>query len=367
MQRIHERREKLRRSLKGRGHAAFLVTNPIHVSYLSQFKGEDASLVITDKDCILISDGRFVTEIEEECPDQDVFIKSIEASVNDAIATVIGKLEPRKWAFESDSMTVARFESLRDLLPTVEWTGEAGLVESLREVKDAEEIAAIRKAIDHAESAFNTLRGSLLPGQTEREIADRLESLMREAGASGASFPTIVAAGRRGALPHARPTHETRLGDQDFLLIDWGAGSARYKSDLTRLVTTGMVSTRFEQVYRVVLEAQRRGISAIRPGVTANEVDAEARSVIEEAGFGSFFNHGLGHGIGLEIHDSPRIRRGSSAVLQPGMVVTIEPGIYLPDWGGVRIEDDILVTPDGYEVLSRLPKSLDSLPLGSRG
>ena len=153
------------------------------------------------------------------------------------------------------------------------------------------------------------------------------------------------------------------MGDADFVLIDWGASSRGYKSDLTRVVVTGKVTPKFAEVYRTVLAAQSRGIEALRPGVTAGEVDASARSISEAAGFGRFFNHGLGHGFGLEIHENPFFRRGNPVTLKAGMVVTIEPGIYLPDWGGVRIEDDVLITPDGPEVLTRVAKSLDEIVL----
>ena len=162
-------------------------------------------------------------------------------------------------------------------------------------------------------------------------------------------------------MPHARPTPEARIGDSDFVLIDWGATGTPYKSDLTRVLVTGKVTPDFERIYGIVLEAQKRGIAAIRPGVEASVVDTAARSVIENAGFGLFFTHGLGHGLGMDIHEEPRLRKISDAILQPGMVVTVEPGIYLPEWGGVRIEDDVLVTPDGCEILTHVPKTLDSV------
>jgi Xaa-Pro aminopeptidase len=162
-------------------------------------------------------------------------------------------------------------------------------------------------------------------------------------------------------LPHARPTAAARIGDDDFVLIDWGASGEPYKSDLTRVLVTGKVTPTFEMIYRTVLAAQERAISAIRPGAKAQEIDSEARSVIEEAGFGAFFEHGLGHGLGMDIHEAPRLRKASPDLLEPGNVVTVEPGIYQPDWGGIRIEDDVLVTPDGCEVLSHISKSLDSV------
>jgi Xaa-Pro aminopeptidase len=259
---------------------------------------------------------------------------------------------------------VADFEDLRAKLPaSVETVAVRDRVEALRVVKDPEEVAAVREAIDAAERAFLMLRNGLRLGETEADLADALEGYMRRSGAAAASFPTIVAVGPWSALPHARPRADARVGDADFLLIDWGASGrlGGYKSDLTRVLVTGKVSPKFEKVYSTVLAAQERGIAAIRPGALARDVDAEARSVIEEAGFGRFFGHGLGHGLGLEIHEDPRLRRGSDVALRPGMVVTVEPGIYLPDWGGVRIEDDVLVTPDGREVLTHVPKSLDSV------
>ncbi len=228
-------------------------------------------------------------------------------------------------------------------------------------MKDAFEIEEIRGAIRCAERAFTMVRAGLRSDDTERDVADALESSMRRCGATASSFPPIVAVGTRAALPHARPTRTMRLRDADFVLLDWGASGEPYKSDLTRVLVTGKVTAKFEAVYRTVLAAQERAIAAIRPGAKAHDVDAEARSVIEEAGFGGFFDHGLGHGLGMEIHEAPRIRKGSQDVLEAGNVITVEPGIYLPDWGGIRIEDDVLVTNDGCEVLSGIPKSLDSL------
>ncbi len=188
-----------------------------------------------------------------------------------------------------------------------------------------------------------------------------MEAYLRRCGATAASFPPIVAVGPNAARPHYRPSPTSRIGDADFVLVDWGASGAPYKSDLTRVVVTGKVTTKFEKVYRSVLAAQERARATVRPGVKAGDVDAEARAVIEEAGFGRFFDHGLGHGVGMEIHEAPWLRKGSDMVLRPGMVLTLEPGIYLPGWGGVRIEDDVLVTADGCEVLSRVPRSLDSV------
>jgi Xaa-Pro aminopeptidase len=190
-------------------------------------------------------------------------------------------------------------------------------------------------------------------------VAHDLEHQARLLGARGCSFPPIVAAGPRSALPHASPTAQP-VGASPFLLIDWGASEpSGYKSDLTRMVLTGKIPPKLQRIYRAVLQAQLRGIEAIRPGVTTHDVDHAARSVIEKAGFGRQFGHGLGHGVGLDIPEDPRLSTGNKAVLKPGMVVTVEPGIYLPGFGGVRLEDDVLVTRDGHEVLTHVPKQWD--------
>jgi Xaa-Pro aminopeptidase len=286
--------------------------------------------------------------------------------MNGALAQILRATRPGRVALEATSLTVADFEALREAAPSISFLGVKGRVEALRQIKDDGEIAAIRRSVAYAERAFAMLRAGLRLGETEKDVADNLDSYLRRCGATGASFPPIVAVGLRSCLPHARPTSSTRIGEADFVLVDWGATGATecpYKSDLTRVLVTGKVTSLFERVYRTVLAAQERGIAAIRPGAKAHDVDAEARSVIEEAGFGAFFDHGLGHGLGLDIHEAPRLRKESTITLLPGMVVTVEPGIYLPDWGGIRIEDDVLVTPDGCEVLSQVPKALDSVTI----
>ena len=214
-------------------------------------------------------------------------------------------------------------------------------------------------AVRLAERGFETLRAGLRPELTELEVAHDLEHAMRRFGSPGAAFPPIIAAGPRAALPHAHPTTALACAT-DHLLVDWGANSpGGYKSDLTRVLITGKLSAKLEKLYRVVLEAQRQGIAAIRPGAVGKDVDAAARKVIEDAGFGKFFGHSLGHGIGLNIHEGPRLAAVSETVLEPGMIVTVEPGIYLPGLAGVRIEDDVLVTAEGHEVLTSVPKELE--------
>jgi Xaa-Pro aminopeptidase len=223
-------------------------------------------------------------------------------------------------------------------------------------------VAEIRRSAALAERALATVRHLMLPERTERQVAAELEYQMRQFGAKGAAFETIVATGARAALPHARPGDQ-RIGSGEFTLVDWGATGGLYRSDLTRLVVTSRISPKLKRVYGVVLEAQRQAIAAIRPGVAACDVDRVAREVIAGAGYGRYFGHSLGHGIGLDIHEGPRLIKTNKRPLKPGNVVTVEPGIYLPGWGGVRIEDDVLVTRSGCEVLTRFPKQLEEAVL----
>lgn len=254
-------------------------------------------------------------------------------------------------------MTVGLRDQIAEKLPKAEIIATSGLVEQLRLIKDKYEVARLRQAIRQAEDAFAVLRTKLRPEMTEKEAADELEHQCRLFGAKDAAFPTIVAVGPRAALPHATPSKRL-IGESGFVLVDWGANEGLYRSDLTRVLVTGRILPKFERIYRVVLEAQTRAIAAIRPGVSAHDVDNVARSIIAKAGFGRRFRHGTGHGLGLLVHEAPRLAVKSQTVLKPGMVVTVEPGIYLPGWGGVRIEDDILVTRTGHEVLTHAPKRL---------
>jgi Xaa-Pro aminopeptidase len=338
-----------------------LIVSVSNVHYLTGFTGDSSALLLTRDRALMISDGRYTTQLARECPDLEVHIRPIGQLLVEGMAEVVEKLGLRRLAFDSASLSAADFLTLKEKLASVDLRRGTDRVETLRAIKDREEVAAIRQAIDIAERGFAMLRAGLRRVDSEKDVADALEGYLRRCGATAASFPPIVAVGERSALPHAHPSPDVRIDQADFVLVDWGATGRPYKSDLTRVLVTGKVTPKFEKIYRTVLAAQERGIAAIRPGVLAREVDAEARAVIEEAGFGRFFGHGLGHGLGIEIHEAPRLHKNSEVKLEPGMVVTVEPGIYLPDWGGIRIEDDVLVTPEGCEVLSHVAKSLDSV------
>ncbi len=359
MERYEARQAGLRKLVKKAGAEGILITSFTNVTYLTGFTGDDSYLLLTDREAILISDPRYTTQLEEECPGLAVHIRSTSKNILDATAAVLKSAKTGSLAIEGEAMTVTQHQRLaaKSCIPTVVTTG---LVEQLREIKDKYEIAEIREAARYAEQAFAVLRATLRPQRTEKEVADDLEHQIRLFGGKGTSFPSIIAVGPRAALPHARPTNKT-IGSDDFVLVDWGATARHYKSDLTRVLVTGRISPKLERIYGVVLEAQMQAIAAIRPGITGREVDAVARKVITDAGFGKQFGHGLGHGIGLDIHEAPRLNSANDKPLRPGMVVTVEPGIYFPGWGGVRIEDDILVTKTDHEVLTSVPKQLTEM------
>jgi len=361
--RFLRRRDKLRRVLKKAGADALLVTNFTNVTYLTGFTGEDSYLLVRRDGDVLLTDGRFETQLSEECPGLDLVIRPPGGKMTDTVEKTVRRAKLVRLAVEGDSMTLSAREAIAGKLPKLEFVITSGLVEELRQIKDKDEIARLRKAVWYAEKAFGVVRASLRPEATEKQVADDLEYQLRLFGATCSSFPTIVGVGLRAALPHAAVTARP-LASSDFVLIDWGADEGLYKSDLTRVLVTGRISPKLERIYRVVLKAQLEGIAAIHPGATADEVDRAARSVIAEAGYGRFFGHGLGHGLGLEIHEAPRLAAGSQVVLQAGMVVTVEPGIYLPGWGGVRIEDDVLVSGDGHEVLTSVAKQLEESVVG---
>lgn len=361
------RRERLIRTLKAEGVEGLLITSPVNVTYLTGFTGESSPLVITPKRTILVSDGRFTKQIEEECPGLQTHIRPPAQTVAEATAGVLNRLGLADVGFEANHMTVADLQRYSDQAKAIAFKEGSDRVEKLRAVKDATEISEIRASIRLAERVFAMFRACLRPQDTEKELVDFIEHNVRRAGGAGTAFPPIVAVGARAALPHAPPA-AYRVSEAPLLLIDWGATGRQYKSDLTRVLLTHNNSAaswdagllpKIRHLYEVVLKAQATAMAAVRPGAKGADVDQAARQVIADAGFGDYFTHSIGHGFGLQIHEAPFMRPGSDVVLEAGMVVTIEPGIYVPDVAGIRIEDDLLVTPDGHEVLTRVPRGYD--------
>lgn len=361
------RREKLRKLVRKASASSMLVTCPTNVSYLTGFTGDSSYLWISQDRYLLVSDGRFSQQLAEECPDMEVVIRKPNVSILKATVKVLRAEKPTSVLIEGDRVSKNDFDKLSSELKGVAFTTSSGVVESLREIKDRDELGLIRRAIEIAESGFLGLRKRLTDDSgasgtrnwSEKQVADALEGEMRSRGAISSSFRTIVGVGPRAALPHGTPS-ERRLCESPFVLIDWGAREGQYVSDLTRVLVTGALPPKIDRIYHTVLAAQEAGIRAIQPGALLSEIDNAARSVIARAGFGKFFTHSLGHGFGLQVHESIRMAKGQDRPLKVGMVVTVEPGIYLPGQGGVRIEDDVLVTRDGCRLLSTLPRDLES-------
>ena len=305
---------------------------------------------------ILLSDTRYTTQIEEECPGIQTNIRDSQSTLLDSVAKVSKSSKANSIAIEACHLSKSRYDSIDDQVGS-ELVDTEGWVETLRAVKDKTEIARIRKSIQINERAFQVIRAQLRGEQTEREIAHNLEHQIRAFGGAECAFDPIVGVGDRSALPHGIPSYK-RIEESGFVLIDWGAKVDGYCSDLTRVLVTAKIPPKIRKIYEIVLDAQLAAIAKIRPGVSFNAVDSAARSLIQKSGFGKKFGHGLGHGFGLHIHEDPFVNPIREGVFKQNMVVTVEPGIYLPGVGGVRIEDDILVTKDGCEVLSSLPKTL---------
>lgn len=354
------RRRSLIRNLAGADVDALLVTNETNVSYLTGFTGDSSWLFVSKSKTLMISDGRYTTQLEEQCPGLDVLIRGVGDTMPKVTAEVLDKARCKVVGVEASSLTLAAFNALgaavekRDLKPT------SGLVEALRAIKDEDEIAAIRDAVRIAEHGFDYLKERIDSESLEITLAHDLEHVIRQFGAQGLSFPPIIGVDDRAALPHYQPGR-VRVGNASHVLVDWGAREkGGYISDLTRTLIAPKPPKKLATIYEAVLKANLAGIKAIKPGAKASAVDRAARRVIDKAGYGNYFTHSLGHGIGRDVHESVRLSEVSKDVLQPGMVVTVEPGIYLPGYGGVRIEDDVLVTEDGCEVLSTTPKDLDA-------
>jgi Xaa-Pro aminopeptidase len=362
-----QRRERILQQLRSEDLDAVLVSSVVNVTYLTGFSGDSSYLIVSPDKTLIVSDGRYTTQLAQECPGLEAHIRPPSQTLQQAVADVLQKMHVGSVEFESADLTVAHWTTLTEQTPKVVWKGNAGRVEALRAVKDEWELEQIQRAIGMAERAFAMFRSMLRGKDTEKELTDALEMYIRRAGGRCSSFPPIVAAGPQAALPHAQPT-EAVVAEHDHLLIDWGVSGPFYKSDLTRVLlrrtkspSSGAPSTaRLAEVYETVLRAQGAAISQVGPGARTGDVDAAARAVISAAGYGDYFTHSVGHGIGLQIHEAPLMRPGSDVELRPGMVVTVEPGIYLPGWGGIRIEDDVLVTADGCEVLTSVPREFES-------
>ncbi|MFP4054833.1 MAG: M24 family metallopeptidase [Phycisphaerae bacterium] len=360
---VGRRTAALNRARKDAKADALLITRPEDVSYLTGFTGGDSAALLTGKRTVLVTDGRYSEQAQSECPGVEVHSRS--KALLEVVAEYFHEYKANLMAVQGGHMTVVWAEALGKYVGKGKLVSTRELVTKLREEKDESEVAAVRRSIGVAEKAFAELVGQgrkAFVGRSEREVAAELDYRMRCGGASASAFETIVAAGTNGSKPHYRPS-DRKIGRHEPVLIDWGALVEGYCSDLTRVVFTGRIPAELAEVYSVVLRAQKAGIDAIRPGVACKTVDAAARKVIEDAGYGEAFVHGLGHGIGREIHERPHVAGSVTDRLRSGMITTVEPGIYLPGIGGVRIEDDVLVTAKGRRKLTSLPRDMKAMVL----
>ncbi|MGB6670500.1 MAG: Xaa-Pro peptidase family protein [Candidatus Acidiferrum sp.] len=341
------------------GIDALLITHPANWYYLTGFTGDAGVLIVRKSGATLISDGRFTTQAREET--SSVGYIEQKGSLADTAGRFLREKSLRRVGFDPAQVSVALLRSLRKAAGSrTEWVLARGLVEKLRIRKEPAELACMRLAADLAGRVLTGALKLLKPGVRENEIAAEIEFQMRKGGASGPSFESIVAFGERSALPHARPTAK-RLRKNELVVLDLGVILAHYCSDITRTVYVGRASARIKQWHRAVQEAQGAAIATVRAGASTGEVDAAARQVLASYRLDRYFTHSTGHGLGLEVHEDPRVARGQKTRLEPGFVVTIEPGIYMAGVGGIRIEDDVAVHAGNTEVLTRIPRDLIEL------
>ena len=331
---------------------AALITKEENVLYFSGFRGDSTALLVTHERLLLVTDSRYTEQAAAEASDYEIveqrdgLYRKVAELAEDVGVVALG--------FEGNALVYDTVVKLRELLGEISLDTALNL-DPLRQVKDADEIALIRRACKIADEGFAHILSYIQPGMTEMEVAAELEHHMRMLGSERPAFQTIIASGIRGSLPHGVASDKT-IARGDLVTMDFGAVCAGYHSDITRTICVGHADARQRELYDAVLTAQKRALTALRPGVTGIEVDRVARDYLAEHNLNQYFGHGLGHSLGLEIHEEPRLSKAGKDVLQPNMLITDEPGVYIPSWGGIRIEDTVLITADGSEALTHASK-----------
>lgn len=348
-----ERLKRLRAKLPELQVDALLVTSDVNRTYLTGFVGSSGYVIVTEKRAILLTDFRYVQQAADQAPDYEVIEHATKHT--DTILELLKAEGATRVGFEQGNVTYGQYINYAGALQGVTLVATDGVVEKLRRVKDAEELRIMQEAADLADRTFSHILTLLKPGVSEMDIALEIEFFIRRNGGTSTSFDTIVASGERSALPHGRAS-ERVLRTGEFVKLDFGAYYKGYCSDITRTVMLGKPTDKHREIYDKVLEAQLACLAGLKPGITGREGDALARDVIVRHGYGDKFGHGTGHGLGMEIHEAPRLSRMDDTVLEPGMVVTVEPGIYLPGFGGVRIEDDVVLIEGGIRILTQSTK-----------
>ncbi|MFC1945362.1 M24 family metallopeptidase [Chloroflexota bacterium] len=351
------RLENLRQKLDEYGVEGIITSHPANRRYLSRFTGSEGYIIVTAEQTIVATDFRYIQQAKNEAPDYEIY--QIHGGINQWFTELVGSLNIQTLGFEAEHtgyQTYQRFtEAIKQSGLSLNLKPTASIVEALRQVKDTEELAQIKKAAALGDAAMNHLADWLKPGVTELEAVWEVEKYLRESGSEGVAFEIIVASGQSAAMPHAQPSIKTIL-EGEPIIVDLGACVNGYMSDLSRTLCLGTPDEQFKKIYNIVLGAELASIAIIEEGMTGTAADNIARRFIEETGFGNEFGHSLGHGVGLEVHEQPRLATGSKDILSEGMVFTIEPGIYLPGWGGVRIEDLVTLENGKIKILSAARK-----------
>ncbi|MCD5088672.1 aminopeptidase P family protein [Enterococcus hirae] len=346
--------EKLRKKMQEENLDSFLITSPYNLRYLTNFTGTTGLAVITLEKAFFITDFRYTEQAAAQAQGFEI-IKNV-GPIFEEVADLVQKEGLRELGFEETTVSFLEYSVLEEIIDA-QLIPISGMIEELREIKDEEEIAIIEKACSIADLAYDHILKMIQPGMTEIEVANQLDFYMRSLGASGVSFETIVASGLRSAMPHGVASKKT-IEQGDLITIDFGCYYEGYVSDMTRTFAIGDPGEQLKEIYQIVLEAQLAVLEVAKPGVTGKQLDAVARDYITKHGYGEAFGHSTGHGIGLEIHEGPNVSVRAEKQFVPGNIITDEPGIYLPGIGGVRIEDDLLITSDGNRVLTHSPKEL---------
>ncbi|MED1953561.1 M24 family metallopeptidase [Brevibacillus centrosporus] len=351
-----EKLKKLRQQFEAAGIDGMLVTNGQNRRYLTNFTGTYGVVLISQDQAKLLTDFRYTAQAQAQAADFEIVFLAAKESVYSEVARIAEEMGITRLGFEEDNLTYSLHRKYAEAVKG-ELVATSGVIEGLRMIKTAEELGKIRTAAQIADAAFAHITSFLRSGITELDVSNELEMFMRKQGAAGSAFDMIIASGHRSALPHGVASEKV-IQAGDMVTMDFGALYQGYRSDITRTVAVGNPSDQLKEIYQIVLEARNRAVAGIRPGISGKEADAFARDFITEKGYGERFGHGMGHGVGLDIHEEPFMSTRCTAILQPGMVLTVEPGIYLPEIGGVRIEDDLVVTEVGNEVLTHSPRDL---------
>jgi len=353
---LNKRLQNLKELMRKKNIEAFVIYKPVNVTYITGFTGDDSVAFVTHDRAIFITDGRYTEQAVKEVKNFEVI--EHKNGIKEVLKEYIKTLGIKKLAFE-ESVSYGQYRELKEFLE-IDLIPEVNVVETLRMVKDDQEIENIKKAQNITDKAFEYLLNFIKVGMTEKEVALELEYFMKKQGAEALSFDTIVASGKRSSLPHGKASEKV-IEEGDFVTIDFGCKVNGYCSDMTRTIVMGRASEKQKEIYNIVLEAQQKAIDNLKAGLMAKEADLLARSLIEEKGYGKYFTHSLGHGVGLEIHEAPSLSFKKEEILKERVVVTVEPGIYIPDFSGVRIEDMVLLKEDGVINLTKSPKYLIEL------